>query len=95
MTATFEKSDKTANNRDIAIQDTRLPGGIRICGVAFLSKKRSTLGKGRPINPFLPWTHLWADLAMITSFLPSFIKIHQAVLERKSKMRKVYGRRTQ
>ena len=30
---------------------------------------------------------------MSTSSLPSFIKIHQAVLEKKSKMWKVYGRR--
>ena len=30
---------------------------------------------------------------MSTSSLPSFIKIHQAVLEKKSKMWKVYGRK--
>ena len=31
---------------------------------------------------------------MSTSCIPSFIKIHQAVLEKKSKMWKVYARRT-
>ena len=69
---------------------------IRFVPVATRSEEEVCWRRGPSATYFAPpWIHPWADLAekqqhlyrtMSTSSLPSFIKIHQAVLEKKSKM---------
>ena len=76
---------------------------IRFVAVAVRSEEEVSWRRG-PRDLFWPRPgSAWADLAekqqhlwwtISTSSLPSFIKIHLAVLEEKSKMWKVYGRTT-
>ena len=74
-----------------------------VCRCSFPVWRRSFFKKGTPRDLFLPRPgsapgRIWPKNnntckgPWVTSSLPSFIKIHQAVLEEKSKMWKVYGR---
>ena len=74
-----------------------------VCRCSLPVWRRSFLNEGTPVTYFGPALDPpLGDLAekqqhlsgtMSTSSLPSFIKIHQAVLEKKWKMWKVYGQR--
>ena len=96
----------TKNNNTFFPHASRLLLCIRFVAVAFQSEEEVHWRRGPPVTYFGPTLDQpRADLAekqqhllgtMSTSSLPSFIKIHEAVLEKKSKMWKVYaGRRTE